>query len=136
VGQLELTGLLSAGPVGSSDTFPASTTEVPLQLLAGTTGSYTNCTGANVLTLDSPSSFITLRGVGSGAPVALASLLYLKVDGQVTLRLTNANGGGSPTVQTIPLMGLLVIEFPAGFELTLLEAEGAGRLEYLAAGQS
>jgi len=137
VGQVSLSGVLTAGPTGSGDAvFPAATFQAPLGLLGGSAKQYGVATGILTRNLQSPSAFVTLDGVGTAATVTQGSFLYFKTDGAIDLRITTDDGSGGQDVVVVPVQGLLVMELPTNKPLELLEAQGSGKLEYLVAGSS
>jgi hypothetical protein len=84
---------------------------------------------------NSPNSLAALPGIGSGGVVTKANFLYLSVgQGSFTVQLTTLVPSSSPNVSTFQLGGTLMLEFAAGYELTSVELQGAGQIEYEAAG--
>lgn len=64
------------------------------------------------------------------------NFLYVKTDSLLVLRLTVGDGAGGTTQVLLPVHGLTLLEFSAGRELQLLEAQGQSKLEYFVSGQS
>ncbi len=135
MGQLNLSGALTAGPQGGGDVFPASQYIVPVAFREGSK-QYTPGTGVLTQVLNSPSAFVRLEGVGPAAPVTQGSFLYLKTDSPIDVRITHDDGSGGQTVVIIPVHGLLMYELPTTKPLELLEAQGASKVEYLVVGPS
>jgi len=128
--------MLAAGAQGGScDAFPASSIQIPLAFIEGARP-YDAASGILVQNVASPAAFIPLVGVGPTGPVTQATSLYLKSDGPCVLRLTNDDGGGGTVVQTIPIHGLILVEFPVTQPLELLEIQGEVRIEYFVSGPS
>ena len=93
---------------------------------------YTTTTGASTSTLNSPSSFQALGGVGATAQVARAHTVYLRTMQPMTVRLTFVD-----TTQSVEkFSGLKVLEPMPGNEVTLVELEGSGTFEFCAWGNS
>lgn len=137
MGQVSLSGVLTAGPTGTGDAvFPAATFTTPLGLLNGTAKQFGVATGILTRNLNSTGAFVTLDGVGAAATVTQGSFLYFKADGAIDLRITTDDGAGGQDVVVVPVHGLAILEFSTTKPLELLEAQGAARLEYLVAGQT
>jgi len=134
MGQISISGALEGGPPAGAETFPASKFLTPLSLResAKQFGVATGVLTRN-LQVAAP-AFATLDGVGPAATVTQGDFLYFKCDGQLVLRLTTDDGGGGQDVQTVPVHGLAVLEFPTTRPLELLEAQGTGKIEYLVSG--
>jgi hypothetical protein len=123
--------VLSSSPLG---TVPAGVSQVPLVLSMSPKQSAVN-TGLRHKALNSPSSFVTLSGLGASDDVTTADTLYLKSDSAIQIRLTMQDpAGGSPIVSIETLIGLKVQEFPQAGYLTLLEAMGIANLELMISG--
>jgi hypothetical protein len=135
MGQLNLSGTVQAGPAQVSDTtFPSGETTIPFVSNPSPKG-YNNDTGKNVTTqFASPSSFATLAAVGPGGPVIQANFLYLRTSTQIAFRLTQLQPASSPTTAVVTVAGVLIVEPAPGFEITLVEAQGAGTIEWYACG--
>ena len=133
---VKITGQLTLGSQQACDSaFPAGL----LQLSFGLVGGCPGTKAAPVSTyhtpnLNSPSAFATLDGVGSGESVTKANTLYFFSKTPVQLRLTTDDGLGGSVVATVPVYGLVLLEFPDTMFLKLLEAKGTGQLEYVASG--
>lgn len=137
MGRINVSGVVEGGPENAgSATFPAATFTSPLALLASAGKQFGVATGVLTRTLNSPSAYVTLDGVGPSATVTQGDTLYLKTDGQMQLRLTNDDGAGGTTQAVVPVHGLVVLEFPSTKALELLEAQGSGKIEYLVSGPS
>lgn len=135
MGQLSLSGALVGGPPTAGDGFPASLFNTPISTLSSPK-SFQVASGVISRLLNSPSSYVTLQGVGSADTVTHGDFLYFKCDGQILLRLTFDDGVGGSTTAVLPLMGLHVAEYQTAKFLKLLEAQGSARVEYFISGQS
>lgn len=128
-----LQGTLLAGPAKSSDSaFPSGLVNASFTLKPSTKPAPVSV--YDVRNLASPSSFATLRGIGSGETVTQGNTLYLRTDAPMTLRLTFDDGAGGDVVASFPVDGLFLIEAPVGKFLKLAEAQGVGVVEYFASG--
>jgi hypothetical protein len=136
-GSLTVSPPTVVGTVVSSspaNTVPAGVSQVPLTLSVSPKQSPVN-TGLRHKLLASPSSFVTLSGLGSGDDVTTADTLYIKSDAPIQIRQTMQNpAGGSPIVSIETLGGVKFQEFPASGYLTLLEAMGSANLEVFISG--
>jgi len=134
--QVSLTGTLVAGPSASSDNaFPSGTTTIPFNLNPDPKG-YSVDTGRNVINVNSPSAFVPLPGVSSAGPVTNASLVYVRTQAGIDLRITRVNPAGGSFVVTVHPDGLFVWETDPAQPITLLEAQGSGTVEYYACGNT
>lgn len=133
MGQLSLTGLLAAGPVGDSESFPASSFSVPLSLRSNPL-SFDAASGVLTQNVISGNAFAPLLGVGSTSPVTAALILYLRCDGPAVLQMTTGNGVSADVVVEVPVHGLFVVEFPEDKPLKALALKGSTRVEYFVAG--
>jgi hypothetical protein len=133
-------GRLVEGPTSANEAplFPSGSTLVPFTLNAGSSPKPAQVsTGAKVRTLASPNAFVSLSGVGATDDVTQADTIYIRVvQGGFQFRVTYHNPNGSPIVSVLPSAGLIVLEPDAegGYYVTLLEAQGAGQVEYFASG--
>jgi hypothetical protein len=129
--QVSLTGTLVAGPSASSDNaFPSGTATIPFNLNPDPKG-YSVDTGKNVLSLNSPSAFVALPGVGALGPVTNAELVYFRTQVGIDIRLTTSAGA-----VVVHPAGLLIWETDPAQPITLIEAKGAGTIEYYACGNT
>lgn len=125
-----------SGGVSDAGTLPTTAQTVPFQL-SPDPKPWNVQDGVNFRSINSSSSFVTLSGVGATDTVTNATFLYLRTNFSATVQLTmNKLGGGSPLVEQIQVNGLLQIEFPQGGELTLLQIEGSGNVEWFVSGLS
>lgn len=134
--QVRLSGTMIAGPAQVSECweFPSGTTTIPLALFPACK-QFVVATGDQFVNLNSPSSFATLAGVGT--TVTRGHTLLVRTQTSISFRLTQQDPSLTPTVKVIPgVDGLLLLEFGVGFELSLLEAEGVGNVEYSVWGNS
>lgn len=125
--QVSFTGTLSVAPASSGEgSIPAGASLIPYA-----TNPDPKClalsTGDQVANVSSPDSYVTLP-LGS---ITQVTFLFLRTAGTMSVR-TTTNGVGSPAVEVVN--GMKVIEYDPGSYLTLLEVEGVGVVEYLAAG--
>jgi hypothetical protein len=137
MGQAELSGSLTLGPSGGgSGSFPTSQDVISLSLTPSPKQSAVMASGLQV-NLNSPSAYVALSGIGTGGIVQQCTTLYIRSDTNVMLRLTfHDPNGGADIVSEVPLCGLKLDEYQQNGYLKLLEAKGAARLEYAAAGPS
>lgn len=130
-----MSGSIIAGPQGSGDCgFPSGILNIvfssfPAQKSAGAKTS-------NSKTLNSPSAYVALDGLGSAETVTQGNFLYLRTTSPLNIRLTTKADSGPDVVAIIPLQGVMIIEFPTPNYLLLLEAKGVGLVEYFASGNS
>lgn len=136
MGQISLQGAIVAGPVTASETFPASTLNVPLATIfspkpsAVSTGVLTRNVNVAV------PAFGALQGVGPTDTVTQGDFLYFKSNGPVILRVTTDDGLGGQAQALVPVHGIAMLEFQATRPLELLEIQGNARVEYLVSGPS
>lgn len=136
MGQLSLTGTLSAGPgaVAGGGQFPSSTASAQLGLRVEPS-SYSAATGVLQFSLDSSGSFVQLGGIDETiGPVKKCTFLYLRAPSAIELRITRDDGLGGDLVTTDDHQGLLVKEWPDDNFVKLVEAKGVSLLEYFASG--
>lgn len=136
---LTCNGTIVEGPATQTDPlFPSGLTTIPFTLSQGSNPKAVNVsTGAKVRSVNSPSGFVTLSGVGSSDDVTQAGFVYMRVSqGGFQFRVTYHNPLGSPIVSVIPSAGIMILEpdVPNGYYVTLLEAQGTGTIEYYASG--
>jgi hypothetical protein len=126
-----------AGPAGAQG-FPSAALDV-LFALNPDPKSYQTTTGAATFTANSPSpTFTALGGISATlGPVKAAHTLFLRTQTPMNFRITQNDPSLTPTVKIIPgVNGLFVFEPGAGFEVTLVEVEGTGVIEYAAFGNT
>lgn len=133
MGKLRLSGSLDAAPAAASELFPLSSFTVPLAFLEIAKG-YSVATGTLARTLNSPSAFVPLQGVGTTDAVTRGTFLYLKSNATIDLRITTDDGAGGSVVAVVPVAGFFALELGATKYLKLLEAQGAATLEYFVSG--
>jgi hypothetical protein len=136
---LSLEATLTETPPSSGDSpFPSATTTIPFGLSTAPQDKQVQAsTGRTLRTLNSPSSFVTLDGVGTGLDVTQASTFYLRVkSGGFQVRLTYANPLGGSIVAITPLAGVMLVEpdSGSGFYITKVELQGSGTYELYASG--
>lgn len=130
---VSLDGSLLAGPSKSSDHgFPSGMVNASFTLKPSTKPAPVSV--YDVRNLQSPGSFATLRGVGSGESVQQANLLYLRTEAAMTFRVTFDDGAGGSVVASYPVDGLFIVEAPVSRFIKLVEAQGVGVVEYFASG--
>ncbi len=125
-GQVTLTATLTAGPpsVGGSS-LPSGATSIPFGL-SPEQKSY----------IDSI-NFDLKKGIGAApGPVTQGHTLYARTTTPMLVRLTFANPNGADIVSVLPSNGVLVLEPAAasGYYLKLVEAQGAGSIEFWCGG--
>jgi len=139
---VNLTGALLAGPCNAGDAggLPTGTSNVPITLLPENKP-FAVTTGDASINVNSPSAFVTLPGItnptGIGQ-VTQAHTLVLHTLVPMLFRLTFTTVATTTVIytSTIPVQGMLVLEFQPALPLTLLECQGAGQVEYSAYGNS
>jgi hypothetical protein len=127
--------VLQAGPALVDDTgsFPGGASSVPLSLLPSFKG-YVVSSGVLFQNINVASpSFQALPGVGASSAVTRAHTVYARSTANMVLRLTYA---GDAVTKLLYLYGMWLQETPTGSEITLVEAQGVGSLEFLAVGNS
>lgn len=133
-----LDGSLTVSPPSSSDggDFPSMTIAESLSTLPNP--KLSNCaTGIVSRTINSPSAFVALSGVGATDTVTKGDTLLMKTKAQFTVRMTFLDpAGGADIVSVVPLYGTMFAEFQPLGTLKLLEVKGSGALAYLISGQS
>ena len=136
MGALTLSGVLQVGPANPVDGgFPGASENIPIGFISGTK-QYVPGTGVLTRNVASPSSFLTLDGVGPTATVTQGTFLYFKSNAPVILQLTCDDGLGGTVVIEQPIQGLYVIEFPSSQPLELLKIKGSATIEYLVVGNT
>lgn len=86
-------------------------------------------------TINSPSAYIALPGIGAAPNVTAVNFLHLRVTNTFKVRLTQLDPeGGADIVSILNVGGEFDIEFPATGTCKLVEVKGAGTVEYLASG--
>jgi hypothetical protein len=134
VGQIQLTGTLTVGPVSSGDNvFPSATSSVNLASTPNPKPSTVD-TGMVTRTIASPNAYVGLSGVGASDTVTKCDTFYFKCNSPMKLRITYFDVGGD-IMSVEPVNGTKVSEAPAGNYIKLLEVQGSGPIEYLASGQ-
>lgn len=133
--QATLTATLIASPsVVTDSNFPSAVTNIAFNLNPPTKP-FSVDTGAMRTTVNSPSAFVALGGIGSTSDVTQATTLYFRCAVQMLIRMTFQNpGGGSDIVSVEPINGVKLCEYPANGVLKLLEVQGQGQIEYYASG--
>lgn len=130
---VQVKGQILAGPPKSScSPFPAGF--VNIDFTTRSTNKAAAVSAYQSRSLNSPSSFAGLDGVGSGETVTKATFLYLRTATAMTIRLTTDDGSGGSVTAVIPVDGFLLMEFQTAKFLKLVEAQGVGTVEYFASG--
>src|ERR1700741_2715507 len=107
---LTLNGTLIGGPPSIGDcSFPSGTTKITFGLCPSQKRALA-LSGPQVRTINSPSSYIPLDGVGTGETVTQAETLYLRTTVPILVRITTFSSGGD-VVSVIPVQGVLLMEF-------------------------
>jgi hypothetical protein len=137
MGQVSVSGSITLGPSSGGDgSFPASQDTVPLALSQPTkqAGAMTGCMSRQ---LNSPSSYVTLSGVGATDTVTRCDFLYIRSDAPIKVRVTQVDpAGGADIVSELNLQGPWTHEFPANGYVKLVEAKGSARIEFAFSGIS
>lgn len=124
---LELQGSIVSGP--SSDcSLPGATVNLTFE---ETPSAAMSAYGSK--TVASPSSYVTLPGLGTGSLVTQGTVLYIRTRDNMKFRLTMYDSGGDVT-SVVYLQGPALWRFPASNYLKLLEVQGSGTVEYFVAG--
>lgn len=133
---LVLTGSIVLGPAGAGEcSFPGGTINIPFSSSPQQKPAGVSIRHAK--TINSPSAFVALDGVGTGESVTQANFLYLRSTGLMKYRITQADFNGGPDiVSIIETQGLFINEFPLAGYVKLLEAQGGGTIEYVATGNA
>jgi hypothetical protein len=131
--------LVETPPSASDGTcFPSTSTSIPFALNTAPQPKQVQASTGRILrTINSPSSFVTLEGIGASDSVTNASTVYVRVRcGSFQLRLTFHNPAGSPIVSIIPFAGIFVFEpdVAGQYNVTLAELMGVGQVETYASG--
>lgn len=132
--QVTLAGSIELDPRSGDFSFPGASSSIPLSLTPAEkqVGAAFTCP---IRQISSSDSYVVLEGVGDGAAVTQASLLYLRTGAPFLVRLTCADpNGGADSVAVVPLHGTAILEFQQAGFLKRLEVQGVGAVEYLASG--
>ncbi len=138
VGNVVLDGSFVGTPlVGGEASFPNGVS-VGQFALTPSPKPYGSLSPAQTTSIDSPSSFVALSGVGT--TVKQANTFYLRTDADVVVRITQLDGA-SPTPapsspQLISVKGLLVIEASNARAVVLVEVKGTARVEWFSSGDT
>lgn len=129
--QLQFAGQLVTGPASSDTTFPGGVSNIPL-LTNPSPRPYNVTTGDQAVMVNSPSSFVTLPGIGGTVGVTQATFLLMRVNVPMQIRLTFS---GDATPKVFYVGGLFgPLETDPSKPITLVEVQGSGTVEYLATG--
>jgi hypothetical protein len=132
MGQVALDGTITVGPStsgatvfpGLTDTVPFTTTPSPKMAQAWP---------GMVRSVNSPSAYIQLSGVGTNDTLTKANLFYLRSSTAFKVRITY-DDTPTPLVSEQWVQGLCIIEAPDNHSIIKLEVMGSGQIEYLASG--
>lgn len=137
---LTLDATLTEAPVPCSDPggFPSTSTTIPFELNPPSK-SVVVSTGRKLVTVSSPSAFVTLLGATGDTSVNQAGTVYMRVSSgafQARLTFANAAAPSSPIVSILPIAGVLCLEPDAGtgYACTKVEVQGSGIVEFYASG--
>lgn len=125
---VNLSGAIVAGPLGAGDCVPNGAYTAPL---SASKSAAAMMSGAP--TVNSPSAFVTLPGVGAGGLVTRGDFLFVRSQSKIILRLTTVGDSGD-VLSVIYLQGTFIQQFPDSNYLKLLEAQGVGAIEFLVTG--
>jgi hypothetical protein len=130
LGTLEISGSLITGPADGSDlgSLPGANTTVVLGTLPEPL-SWLVATGPSHRNFDSV-GYAGLSGVGPTDTVTKGKFLYLRTNGDLTLRLTFEDA----TTAVLSIAGTFAAQFGTGKLLTLLEAQGSAGVEWYVCG--
>lgn len=133
--QASLVATFQAGPSVATDSqFPSGVTTIPFGLNPPTKP-FGSDTGAMRSTVNSPTSFVVLGGVGPTSDVQAATTLIVRTATPMLIRSTFQNpAGGADIVSIEPINGTKLCEYPPNGVLKLLEVQGSGQIEYYASG--
>jgi len=139
VGVISLTGTLLAGPPGAGcgglSTSLSSLSVSDFLRFFQNPKPYAAATSVLEQTIASPSAFVSLVTIGASGPVQQADTLILFSDGAIEVERTHDDGTGTgTTVETNPLQGLYIAEFPQTRRLKGLRVKGTSRIVYFASG--
>ena len=132
MGQISVSGSLTGNP-NQGGTFPSATFAATLGLLNGDK-LFNAATGVLQRTVNSAAAFVPLSAIGASADVESADFLYIRSDSSFSVRITQGDGAGGTTIQTVQVQGLFILEAPTNKLITLVEVQGTGTIEYLASG--
>jgi hypothetical protein len=131
VPQLNLTGSISAAPVGNTGgSVPSGIDTIPLSLTQGYT---LKASGNTRVSVPSP-SWQTLPGIGSSGLVTHGDFMWLNTDSPCYIRTTQFDPSNTPIVSVHQVQGLFMMQFPPTGQLSLLEIQGVCGVEYLVTG--
>lgn len=133
MGQVTLSGTLQGLASSSSDAFLGSQFSTTIKLRTGSKG-FVSASGILSRTLSNASAFVEMSAVGDGRDVPRANLLFMKGDSRFQVRITQDDGASGVTVSTIQCEGLLILEVPDNYAITLLEIAASTKIEYFASG--
>jgi len=140
MGLIRVTGSLTVGPPcacdGGDTSYGNGVSNIGLNLFPCPKSSQVD-TGVNRRMINSPTTFVTLSGVGADDNVTQGDTLFVRCVSPVLLRVTfyNPNLPMSPWVSVIPLQGMILVEPPQNSYIMMLEVQGVGQIEYLVSGQ-
>jgi len=130
---VQLAARLSLGPVDvvTDATLPSGLTSIQFGLRPSKKSALAS--SGSVRTISSPSSYVSLDGVGTGESVTQGNFIYLRTSVPMLLRLTTYSSGGDVTA-ILPIDGIFAMEFDRTRYLKLVELQGAGTVEWLITG--
>lgn len=121
-------GEVTSGPgTINEEIVPSSITSLDFTASKATPAS----SGAQRRTIDSTGAYVVLSGVGAVDTVVNATLLYLRTNAPFYIRITQ-----NALLQIVRVHGLCILELDPAVPMTKLEAQGAGKIEYLLGGPS
>jgi hypothetical protein len=128
------TGSIIAGPQGAGDcSFPSGITNIAFGTSPNTLPAPVSA--YNQVSLNSPSAFQTLPGLGPTSTVTQGNFLYVRSNAPVLLQLVYFTASGNVTV-VIPLYGPFVWQVPQSPSYYLVSAaiEGTAQVEFYVSG--
>ena len=134
MGTVSFQGEIEARPQVVSDTsFPGGRTDISL-ILTPTSKPAGVMTGVALRTINSPSSYVALTGVGVTDTVTQSNFVYLRTNAPMLIRLTFKDGSNPDIVSVLPMNGACVYEVDVSRYLKLIEVMGSGQVEWFASG--
>jgi hypothetical protein len=134
MGAVTLAGSITGGPPSGGSSFPGSTFNDQIAFPSGPR-SFSAATGMIQRSINSPSAFVPLGGVGPTGDVTTADFLYLVTNGSLDVRITAQNGSGGFTTAVVSVAnGPLILPVSPNKLITLVEVQGSATIEYLASG--
>jgi hypothetical protein len=132
MGQVKLSGTIVGGPVGVSAGFPGAVTTIDLETTPAPKPMQVADSGPR--SVNSSGAYVSVGSIGSGMSVEQGTFLYLRTNAPVWVRRTIYQSPGPDLTVEERVHGLLIVEFPPGEYLKLLEVKGSAQVEYFVSG--